>query len=118
LLLLAPSLDATSFENGYPTTEELMCSAVSEERVCNSCQRAFRTQFHMEPPSPVFIYTWYKKFEQKGCICKNKSPDRPCVWCNCGPRIIVSTSATWLSEHISSLCEVCTKLWEFFYRLV
>jgi hypothetical protein len=33
----APPLDATSFGNGYPTTEELVCSAVSEERVCNSC---------------------------------------------------------------------------------
>jgi hypothetical protein len=25
------------FENGYPTTEELVCSAVSKARVCNSC---------------------------------------------------------------------------------
>jgi hypothetical protein len=33
----APQLDATSFENGYTTTEELVCSAVSEDRVCNSC---------------------------------------------------------------------------------
>jgi hypothetical protein len=32
--------------------------------------------------------------------------------------IIVSTSAMWLAELISNLCEVCTKLWEFFYRLV
>jgi hypothetical protein len=32
-----PPLDATGFENGYPKTEEFMCSAVSEERVCNSC---------------------------------------------------------------------------------
>jgi hypothetical protein len=32
-----PPLDATSFENGYPTTEELVCSAISEERICNSC---------------------------------------------------------------------------------
>jgi hypothetical protein len=29
-------LDANSFENGYPTTKELVCSAVSEERVCNT----------------------------------------------------------------------------------
>jgi hypothetical protein len=33
----APPLYATSFENGHPTTEELVCSAVSEEGVCNSC---------------------------------------------------------------------------------
>jgi hypothetical protein len=28
----ASSLDATTFEDGYPTTEELMCSAVSGQR--------------------------------------------------------------------------------------
>jgi hypothetical protein len=33
----APLLDATSFENGYLITEELVCSAVSEERFYNSC---------------------------------------------------------------------------------
>jgi hypothetical protein len=49
-------------------------SAVSEERVCNSCATCIRTQFHMEPPSRVSIYAWYKKFEQKGCICKGKRP--------------------------------------------
>jgi hypothetical protein len=31
-------------------------------------QRAFRTHFHMEPPSRISFYAWYKKFEQKGCI--------------------------------------------------
>jgi hypothetical protein len=31
-------------------------------------QRAFRTQFHMEPASRVSMYAWYKKFEQDGCI--------------------------------------------------
>jgi hypothetical protein len=30
----------------------------------------------------------------------------------------LSTSAVWLAEHISSLCEVYTKLWEFFCRLL
>jgi hypothetical protein len=29
-------LDATSFESGYHTTEEMVCSAFSDERVCNS----------------------------------------------------------------------------------
>jgi hypothetical protein len=32
-----PQLDATSFENGYSAPEELVCSAVGEERVRNSC---------------------------------------------------------------------------------
>jgi hypothetical protein len=33
----APLLDATTFEIGYPTTEKLVYSAVSKERVRNSC---------------------------------------------------------------------------------
>jgi hypothetical protein len=66
-------------------------------------QCAFRTQFHMEPPSRVSTYAWYKKFDQKGCICKGKSPGRPsvsdttvdCVWAcfQCSP---------WKSTHWAS----------------
>jgi hypothetical protein len=29
-------LDATNVENGYPITEKFVCSALSEERLCNS----------------------------------------------------------------------------------
>lgn len=72
----APSLANTAFENGFPTTEELVCSAVSEEGVRNSC--ATYVISRMEPPSRVFIYAWYNKFEKKGCISKAKSH----VWCN------------------------------------
>lgn len=32
-----PPLDATSFEKVYSTIEKLVCSAVSEEKICNSC---------------------------------------------------------------------------------
>jgi len=71
VVIVMPLLDATSFENGYRTTEALVCSAVSKERDCNSC--AMYTQFHVEPPSWVSIYTSDKKFEQRGRICKGKS---------------------------------------------
>jgi hypothetical protein len=37
----APPLDVTTFENGYPTAKQLMCSAVSEEIVCNSYVTCF-----------------------------------------------------------------------------
>jgi hypothetical protein len=37
MVLIVPLLDDTSFENGYPTAEEFVCSAVCEERICNSC---------------------------------------------------------------------------------
>jgi hypothetical protein len=42
-------------------------------------QRAFRTQFQMEPTSRVSTYAWYKKIEQKKCICKDKSRGWPSV---------------------------------------
>jgi hypothetical protein len=139
---------------------------LAKKKSVTAVQRAFHSQFYMEPPSRVTIYAWYNKFEQKGCICKNKSPGRASasdatvgrVWA-CFQRspqksarsyhkhpspkscvsvylwnrtnfswarlwnqkiwpIIDSISAVWLAEHISSVCEVCKKLWEFFYRLV
>jgi hypothetical protein len=51
----APSLDATSFENGYPTTEELVCFEVNEERVCNSFAMCILHTIYMETPSSISI---------------------------------------------------------------
>jgi hypothetical protein len=48
----ASPLDATSLENGYPTTEELVCSAVSEERVCNSCATCISHTISHGPTQP------------------------------------------------------------------
>jgi hypothetical protein len=39
---------------------------LAKKESVTAVQRAFRTQFRMEPPSRVSIYAWYKKFEQKG----------------------------------------------------
>jgi hypothetical protein len=44
---------ATSLENGYPTTEELVYYEVSEQKDCNSYAKKFRTKFYMEPPFRV-----------------------------------------------------------------
>jgi hypothetical protein len=52
---------------------------LAKKEFVTAVQDAFRIQFHMEPPNRVSIYAWYKKFEQKGCICKNKSPGWPSV---------------------------------------
>jgi hypothetical protein len=52
---------------------------LAKKESVTAVQRAFRSQFHTEPPSRVSIYAWYKKFEHKGCICKDKSPGRPSV---------------------------------------
>jgi hypothetical protein len=51
---------------------------VKKESV-TAVQPAFRTQSHMELPSRVHSYAWYKKFEQKGRICKVKSPGQSSV---------------------------------------
>jgi hypothetical protein len=52
---------------------------LAKKESVTAMQRAFRVQFHMEPPSRVSIYAWYKKFEHKMWICKNKRPGRPSV---------------------------------------
>jgi hypothetical protein len=60
----ASSLDATTFEDGYPTTEELMCSAVSGQRVYNSYATCISQTISHESTQPSIHM--YKKFEQKG----------------------------------------------------
>jgi len=35
--VVVPLLCATSFDDVCPTSDELVCSVVSEERECNSC---------------------------------------------------------------------------------
>jgi hypothetical protein len=48
----APHLDATSFENGSPTTEELACSVVSEGRVCNISATCISNSISLVPVVP------------------------------------------------------------------
>jgi hypothetical protein len=51
IVFVAHLLDATSFENGYPTTESLCVMLFAKKQSVIAVQRAFRTQCHMEPPS-------------------------------------------------------------------
>jgi hypothetical protein len=50
-----PLLDATSFKNGYPTTEELVCSAVSKEIVCHSIVH-FAHNFTWNHPAWYYLF--------------------------------------------------------------
>jgi hypothetical protein len=97
------------------TTEELVCSAVSEERVCNSCATCISHTISHGTTQPSIHLRLVQGSE-------SQLPQLPSLGTLCTKFrtswIIVSTSAVWLAEHISSLCEVCTKLWVFFYRLV
>jgi len=40
-------------------------------------QRAFREKYAKEPPTDETIRAWYKQFTETGCLCKQKSSDRP-----------------------------------------
>jgi hypothetical protein len=40
-------------------------------------QSEFRKQFQSDPPCKIKILRWYRQFQEKGCICKGKSPGRP-----------------------------------------
>ena len=42
-------------------------------------QRAFQGQFHINAPSPKNIRRWFQQFQERGCLCKKKSPGRPRV---------------------------------------
>jgi len=42
-------------------------------------QRAFRLRFNIQPPTRKTICRWNHQIEQIGCLCKDKSSDRPRV---------------------------------------
>jgi hypothetical protein len=80
----APPLDATSFENGYPTTEELVCSAVSEERVCNSCATWIsHTISHGTTQPSIHLRLVQEIRAQRVHLQKKESLSALCVWCKC-----------------------------------
>jgi hypothetical protein len=56
---------------GTPQQRSWCVLQLAKKESVTAVQRVFRTQFHMESSSRVSIYAWYKKFDQKGCICKN-----------------------------------------------
>jgi hypothetical protein len=73
IVVFAPALDVTSFENGYSTTEELVHSAVSKERVCNcyvKCISHKTLHGTTQPGDIVSILSFYNKYFSK---CVNKS---------------------------------------------
>jgi hypothetical protein len=118
-LLLRAFARCHQFWNGYPTTKELVCSAVRDERVCNSCATCILHTISYGTTQPSIHICLLQEIQaERVHLQKQESWSALCVWCNCRLWIIILTCAMWLTEHISNLCEVCTKLWEFFYRLV
>jgi hypothetical protein len=71
--------------------------------------RAFRTQFHMEPPSQVFIYAWYKKSRkdahQDSCLWKCSLS----AWISC-------TRRKWILGWVVP-CEIMWEMWHVSWKL-
>ena len=62
-----------------PTTKELVCPSVGEERDSIAVQSAFQSQFDKGPNSRYPIYVGCKTFGQERCICEGKCPSVPSV---------------------------------------
>jgi hypothetical protein len=40
-------------------------------------ERGFRTKYYIEPPMEKTIREWYRKFEERDCMCAAKRTGRP-----------------------------------------
>ena len=78
---LAHSRAAASVESKMATMEhKTFCvrEFIKTESV-TAVHRAFRLRFNIQPPTRKSICRWNRQFEQIGCLCKDKSSDRPRV---------------------------------------
>ena len=57
-----------------------MCVGISHSKSVVTVQRAFRAQYEKDPPTDKTIRTWYKRFTETGCLCKQKAPMLTRVW--------------------------------------
>jgi hypothetical protein len=79
----APLLDATSLQNAYPTTDELVCSAVSEEGVCDSCATFLSPiTWHGTTQPSINVCQIQGIHSQKVHLQRPMSWSTLCVWCN------------------------------------
>lgn len=62
-----------------PTTKELVCPSVCEERDTTAVQSAFQSQFDKGPCSRYSIYVGCKTFGEERCICQGQCPSMPSV---------------------------------------
>jgi hypothetical protein len=80
LLLWAAALDVTRFENGYPTTDELVCSALGKERASNACAKCIsHTISHVNTQPNIHLSLLQDTGPQKVNLQREESF---CVWCD------------------------------------
>jgi hypothetical protein len=106
----APPLEATIFKNGYPTTEKLVCSAVSEEWVCNSCATCISHNFTWNHPAE-YPFTPGKRQWITTATASITRDTLHKVWDELDYRLDIYRVTC--GAHIESLCGVYKTLWVF-----
>jgi hypothetical protein len=107
-----PPLDATSFENGYPTTEELVCPAVSEESV-TAVQRAFRTQRNHTAEYPFTPGT--RNSNRKGAFASITRDTLACPWHKpLLQQVLISLKGKYQSVHPYKMFRISS--WLMFFQ--
>jgi len=71
---------AASVESKMATMKHKICvREFIKTESATAVQRAFRLRFNIQLPTRKSICRWNYQFEQIGCLCKDKSSDRPRV---------------------------------------
>lgn len=69
-----------SVEMAVSAMEKAFCDLeLSKTESVTIVQWNFWTLFEKEPPTRIYIYDWFKKFEAKGCLCKVPKPGWPSI---------------------------------------
>jgi len=84
-------------------------------------QRAFGAKYAKDPPTEKTIREWYKQFTETGCLCKQKSGDRPLTaedeveWIRNSflhsPKKSMGTAAKELSMSKQQCRDFCVSVW-------
>ncbi|CAM1313246.1 Uncharacterised protein r2_g2368 [Pycnogonum litorale] len=64
----------------FTATEKAFCVLKYAQTQSNvNAQREFVRKFHKQAPTGKQIWTWHKKFQEEGCLCRKKGSGRPAV---------------------------------------
>ena len=64
----------------FTATEKAFCVLKYAQTQSNvNAQRAFVSRFHKQAPTGKQIWTWHKRFQEEGCLCRKKGSGRPAV---------------------------------------
>jgi hypothetical protein len=93
--------DTATFENGDPTTEELVCSAVSKEKVCNSCAMCIsHTVSHGTTQPSIHLYMVCMATVDHAETFFQRSPQKSSHWVNHESQLPQTAISKILHRHL------------------